>query len=51
MAGGGAASQLGYFMDLLPLYPNMDDYGGRTGLSPPVAYLYKPWDKATSSNT
>ena len=26
------------------LYPNMEDYEGPTGLAPPAAYLYKPWD-------
>ena len=44
-------SQLGCFMDLLPLYPSMEDYEERTGLSPPAAYLYRPWGKATSNNT
>ena len=44
-------SQLGCFMDLLPLYPSMEDYEGRTGLSPPAAYLCRPWGKATSNNT
>jgi hypothetical protein len=47
MTGRGATSQLGYFMDLLPLYPNVEDYKGRTGLSPPTAYLYKSWGKET----
>jgi hypothetical protein len=26
------------------LYPNVEDYKGPTGLSPPAAYLNKPWD-------
>ena len=26
------------------LYPNVEDYKGPIGLSPPTAYLYKPWD-------
>jgi hypothetical protein len=49
MIGGGATSQLDYFMDLLLLDPNVEDYGGRIELLPP-AYLYKTWAKATSSN-
>jgi hypothetical protein len=51
MTGRGAASQLGCFMDLLPLYPNVEDFGGWIGLSPPAAYLYKLWDKVSSNNT
>ena len=26
------------------LYPNVEDYEGPIGLSPPTAYLYKSWD-------
>ena len=26
------------------LYPNMEDYEGPIGVSPPTAYLCKPWD-------
>jgi len=36
MTGKGATSQLGCFMDLLSLYPSMEDYEGRTRLSPPM---------------
>ena len=32
-------------MDLLPLYPNVEDYWAHTGLSPPAGYLYKLWDR------
>ena len=36
MTGKGATSQLGCFMDLLFLYPSMEDYERRTRLSPPM---------------
>ena len=32
-------------MYLLLLYPNVEDYSGSAGLSPPAGYLYKPWDR------
>jgi hypothetical protein len=42
MVGRGTTSQLHYFIDLLPLDLNVEDYGGWTGLSPLAAYPYKP---------
>ena len=51
MTGRGAASQHGYFMDVLPIYLNVEDFGGQIGLSPPASCLYKPWDRSAFSNT
>ena len=42
MTGRGATNQLGYFMDLLLLDPNVEDYEGQIELLPPDDYLYKP---------
>ena len=41
-ATGGARTPRGLYVPPPPI-PNVEDYSGSAGLSPPAGYLYKPW--------